>query len=72
MNSTDLVFKPFSTLHGGQLLDVHLNAMTPDGNWGSLSFFPFGRPSQPLLLQNVQDRPTVGPRKMPFQFLGNP
>jgi hypothetical protein len=72
MNCTDLVFKPCSTLHGGQLLDVHLNSVTPHGNWGSLSLFPFGRPGQPLLLQNAQDRTTVGPRETLFQFLGNP
>src|SRR3990170_4860984 len=72
MNSTDLVFKPFSTLHGGQMLDVHLNSVTPDGNRGSLSFFPFERPSQPLVLQNAQDRTTICPRETSFQFLGNP
>jgi hypothetical protein len=72
MNSTDFVFKPFSTLHGGQLLDVHLNSVTPDGNWGSLGFFPFEGSRQSLLLQNAQDRTTVGPRKTFFQFLGNP
>jgi len=72
MNSTDLVFKPFSTLNGGQMLDVHLNSVTPDGNRGSFSFFPFERSSQPLLLQNAQDRTTIGPRKTSCQFLGNP
>src|SRR3989339_1576276 len=72
MNCTDLVFKTCSTLHGGQLLDVHLNAVTPHGNCSSLSFFSFGRPGQTLLLQNAQDRTTVCPRKTLFQFLGNP
>src|SRR4030065_1337597 len=72
MNSTDLVFKPLSTLHGGQVLDVHLNSMTPDVNRGSLSFFRFERPSQPLVLQNAQDRTTICPRETSFQFLGNP
>jgi hypothetical protein len=72
MNSTDLVFKPFSTLYGGQMLDVHLNSVTPDGNRGSLSFLPFERPSQALLLQNAQDRTTICPWENALQFLGNP
>jgi hypothetical protein len=72
MNSTNLVFKPLSTFHGGQMLDIHLNSVTPDGNRGSLRFFPFERPSQTLLLQNAQDRTTICPRETSFQFLGNP
>src|SRR4030042_6997749 len=72
MNTTDLVFKPCSTLYGGKMLDVHLNSVTPDGNRGSLSFFPFERPSQTLLLQNAQDRTPICPRETSFQFLGNP
>jgi hypothetical protein len=71
MNSTDLVFKPCSTLHGGQLLNVHLNSMTPDGNWSSLSFFSFGRPRHPFLLQNAQNGTAIGPWETLFQLLGN-
>jgi hypothetical protein len=72
MNGTDLVFKALSALHRRQLLDVHLNPVTPHGNRGSLRFFLSGGPSQPLLLQNAQDRTSVCPREMPLQFLGNP
>src|SRR3990172_1096139 len=72
MNSTDLVFKPCSTLYGGKMLDIHLNSVTPNGNRGPWSFFPFERPSQSLLLQNGQDRTTICPGEMSSQFLGNP